>query len=95
MKFYSDMAIGLSRIFGFRLKENFCQPYTAINFTDFWRRWHNDSLFEASAVRTNTRKAGLRIACPKEIAYLQGFITHDEFVKLAKRFEKSLKTIAV
>jgi alginate O-acetyltransferase complex protein AlgI len=37
---YSDMAIGLSRIFGFRLKENFRQPYTAINFTDFWRRWH-------------------------------------------------------
>lgn len=37
---YSDMAIGLSQIFGFRLKENFRQPYTAINFTDFWRRWH-------------------------------------------------------
>ena len=37
---YSDMAIGLSRIFGFRLKENFNQPYTAVNFTDFWRRWH-------------------------------------------------------
>lgn len=37
---YSDMAIGLSRTFGFRLKENFRQPYTAANFTDFWRRWH-------------------------------------------------------
>lgn len=37
---YSDMAIGLSQTFGFRLKENFRQPYTAINFTDFWRRWH-------------------------------------------------------
>src|SRR6266436_5921075 len=37
---YSDMAIGLSRMFGFRLKENFRQPYTAINFTDFWHRWH-------------------------------------------------------
>jgi len=37
---YSDMAIGLSQILGFRLKENFRQPYTAINFTDFWRRWH-------------------------------------------------------
>jgi len=37
---YSDMAIGLSRTFGFRLKENFRQPYTAVNFTDFWRRWH-------------------------------------------------------
>ena len=37
---YSDMAIGLSRTFGFRLKENFRQPYTAVNFTDFWHRWH-------------------------------------------------------
>jgi alginate O-acetyltransferase complex protein AlgI len=37
---YSDMAIGLSQVLGFRLKENFRQPYTAINFTDFWRRWH-------------------------------------------------------
>jgi len=37
---YSDMAIGLSRTFGFHLKENFRQPYTAINFSDFWHRWH-------------------------------------------------------
>ena len=37
---YSDMAIGLSRTLGFRLHENFRMPYTAINFTDFWRRWH-------------------------------------------------------
>ncbi|HEY0789792.1 MAG TPA: MBOAT family O-acyltransferase [Chthoniobacterales bacterium] len=37
---YSDMAIGLSRMLGFRLSENFCNPYVAENFTDFWRRWH-------------------------------------------------------
>ena len=37
---YSDMAIGLSRVFGFRLSENFNNPYLAVNFTDFWRRWH-------------------------------------------------------
>lgn len=37
---YSDMAIGLSRIFGFHLRENFLDPYLALNFTDFWRRWH-------------------------------------------------------
>ena len=37
---YSDMAIGLARIFGFRLKENFRYPYTAVSVTDFWRRWH-------------------------------------------------------
>lgn len=37
---YSDMAIGLARCLGFRLRENFNQPYLALNFTDFWRRWH-------------------------------------------------------
>ena len=37
---YSDMAIGLGRIFGFRTPENFLDPYTADSITDFWRRWH-------------------------------------------------------
>lgn len=37
---YSDMAIGLGRIFGFRFRENFNYPYIATNMTDFWRRWH-------------------------------------------------------
>ena len=37
---YSDMAIGLGQIAGFRFPENFNQPYTAKNITDFWRRWH-------------------------------------------------------
>ncbi|MBK8477069.1 MAG: MBOAT family protein [Opitutaceae bacterium] len=37
---YSDMAIGLCRMLGFRLRENFRMPYLAENFTDFWRRWH-------------------------------------------------------
>ncbi|MBR5094907.1 MAG: MBOAT family protein [Oscillospiraceae bacterium] len=37
---YSDMAIGLGRIFGFRFPENFDYPYTALSITDFWRRWH-------------------------------------------------------
>ena len=37
---YSDMAIGLARIFGFRLRENFDNPYGAASFTEFWRRWH-------------------------------------------------------
>ena len=37
---YSDMAIGLGRIFGFRFKENFNYPYIAVSITDFWRRWH-------------------------------------------------------
>ena len=37
---YSDMAIGLGRIFGFRFMENFKLPYAASSVTDFWRRWH-------------------------------------------------------
>jgi alginate O-acetyltransferase complex protein AlgI len=37
---YSDMAIGLGRVFGFPFRENFNYPYTAVTITDFWRRWH-------------------------------------------------------
>ncbi len=37
---YSDMAIGLARMFGYRLLENFDMPYIATSVTDFWRRWH-------------------------------------------------------
>lgn len=37
---YSDMAIGLGRMFGFRFRENFLHPYGSASVTDFWRRWH-------------------------------------------------------
>ena len=37
---YSDMAIGLGSIFGFRFSENFNYPYIAGSITEFWRRWH-------------------------------------------------------
>ncbi len=37
---YSDMAIGLARMFGFRLQENFDMPYVATSVSEFWRRWH-------------------------------------------------------
>ena len=37
---YSDMAIGLGRMFGFHFVENFNYPYIANSITDFWRRWH-------------------------------------------------------
>ena len=37
---YSDMAIGLGRIFGFRFNENFDHPYLSASVTEFWRRWH-------------------------------------------------------
>ncbi len=37
---YSDMAIGLGKIFGFRFLENFNYPYISASITEFWRRWH-------------------------------------------------------
>jgi alginate O-acetyltransferase complex protein AlgI len=37
---YSDMAIGLARLFGIVLPINFYSPYKAVNIIDFWRRWH-------------------------------------------------------
>jgi len=37
---YSDMAIGISLLLGFRLLENFRSPYQSISITEFWRRWH-------------------------------------------------------
>ncbi|MBQ9902416.1 MAG: MBOAT family protein [Clostridia bacterium] len=37
---YSDMAIGLGRLFGFDYKENFNYPYVSGSITEFWRRWH-------------------------------------------------------
>jgi hypothetical protein len=50
----------------------------------------DDSLLEASAfVQTLEKRQGLRIARPEEIAYSRGFITHDDFVRLGKKFEKS------
>ena len=37
---YSDMAIGLGRMFGFHFLENFDYPYISTSITEFWRRWH-------------------------------------------------------
>lgn len=37
---YSDIAIGISRLFGFTMNENFDFPYTSTSITEFWRRWH-------------------------------------------------------
>ena len=37
---YSEMAIGVGRVMGFQITENFCRPYFATNMGDFWRRWH-------------------------------------------------------
>ena len=37
---YTDMALGIAKMFGFDFPENFEQPYTALDMTDFWKRWH-------------------------------------------------------
>ncbi|HQT27478.1 MAG TPA: MBOAT family O-acyltransferase, partial [Burkholderiales bacterium] len=37
---YSDMAVGISRLFGITLPVNFYSPYQAVNIVEFWRRWH-------------------------------------------------------
>lgn len=37
---YSDMAVGVGRMFGIDLPENFCSPYRAVSVKDFWKRWH-------------------------------------------------------
>lgn len=37
---YADMAIGLGKVFGFSLPENFHKPYSASSISEFWRRWH-------------------------------------------------------
>lgn len=37
---YSDMALGLGRVMGFRFPENFNNPYTSTSISEFWRRWH-------------------------------------------------------
>ncbi len=37
---YSLMAVGLGKLLGFKLPDNFRQPYTALSMTEFWRRWH-------------------------------------------------------
>jgi glucose-1-phosphate thymidylyltransferase len=50
----------------------------------------HDSLLEASSfIQTLEKRQGLRIACPEEIAYSNGLITRDQFLSMAKQFEKS------
>jgi len=50
----------------------------------------HDSLLAASTfVQTLEKRQGLRIACPEEVAYNQGFVTHEQFFGMAKKYEKS------
>jgi alginate O-acetyltransferase complex protein AlgI len=67
---YSDMAIGISRMLGFRINENFNFPYLSKSLTEFWRRWHitlsswlRDYVFTPLSVRyRNKGKAGIASA---------------------------------
>src|SRR6266496_5082377 len=64
---YSDMAVGLGRLFGIRLPQNFNSPYKALDIADFWRRWHislstvlRDYLFIPLGGISGSRSATLR-----------------------------------
>jgi alginate O-acetyltransferase complex protein AlgI len=71
---YSDMAIGLGRMFGFKFPENFRYPYTAQSVSEFWRRWHislsswfRDYLYIPLG---GNRGSSLRISCNLVIVFL-------------------------
>lgn len=66
---YSDMAIGLGRMLGFNIQENFNYPYISQSITEFWRRWHmslsnwfKDYLFIPLSYALITKKVRLRMA---------------------------------
>lgn len=71
---YSDMAIGMGRIFGYRFPENFYRPYSSASITEFWRRWHmtmsfwfRDYLYFPLG---GSRKGPLRTYCNLWIVFL-------------------------
>jgi alginate O-acetyltransferase complex protein AlgI len=67
---YSDIAIGVSRLFGFNLKQNFATPYFSRNILEFWKRWHisltswlTDYIFTPLAIELrHLEKWGITIA---------------------------------
>lgn len=84
---YSNMAIGLARLFGFRLAENFNLPYLAKDLTDFWNRWHislthwlRDYIFYPTMrlVRKAVRRPGslLAVFVPPVVTMLVSGIWH-------------------
>ena len=81
---YSDMAIGLGRMFGFTYLENFNYPYMAASVRDFWRRWHislSTWLKEYLYIPLGgNRKGELRTACNKMIVFLCCGIWHGASV---------------
>lgn len=81
---YSDMAIGLGRMFGYVLPENFNYPYCAGSVTEFWRRWHislsawfRDYLYIPLG---GNRKGPVRTVCNKLIVFLATGLWHGTTV---------------
>jgi len=65
---YSDLAIGLARVFGFRIVENFNFPFLATNMSDYWRRWHISlanwcQSYVYMPVLARTRRPNLALYC--------------------------------
>jgi len=63
---YSDMAIGLGALFGFRLPVNFDSPYKALDIRDFWRRWHitlSNFLRDYVYIPLGGSRGGLWVTC--------------------------------
>ncbi|MCB1306930.1 MAG: MBOAT family protein [Leptospiraceae bacterium] len=77
---YSDIAIGIARLFGIRLPENFRFPYSACDFQSFWRRWHitlstwlRDHLYIPMG---GSRRGKLRLVLALGITMLLGGLWH-------------------
>jgi hypothetical protein len=62
---YSDMAIGLGRMLGFRFPENFLRPYRARSVTEFWRRWHVSP--RPGCATTSTCRSAATAAAPAHL----------------------------
>lgn len=77
---YSDMAIGLGRMFGFHFKENFLYPYSSANIREFWRRWHISlsSWFKEYVYIPlgGNRKGRMRTVCNKIIVFFLTGLWH-------------------
>ena len=80
---YTDLARGLGRILGFRLMENFRQPYLARSIGDFWRRWHislstwlRDYLFLPVSYSLSRRFSRRPVLAPRadRVAYVTGVV---------------------
>jgi len=63
---YSDMAIGIGRMFGFRFPENFNYPYISASVTEFWRRWHI-SMSSWFRDYVYIRLGGNRVSAPRHL----------------------------